>query len=373
MSTGENEQSLRAVIDLFRKASVVILVLHFLVSCYAAFKEWHLTHPLVERVLLNIASTGLFANSYLSKLIALGLLIVSLMGTRGKKDIKAKPSSIVFYIIFGVAFYWGGIVWFYFNISVTATAVTYIATTSLGYLSILSAGARLSRLIKVKMRDDIFNQENETFPQEERLLENPYSVNLPAKYRYKGKVRQMWINLINGARMCLVLGSPGAGKTYFIIRHIIKQKIERRQFPGMLLYDFKYDDLAKIAYNSWLKAKHLYKVVPRFFIINFDEPINRCNPLEPSSMRDITDATESSRTILLGLNFQWIQKTGDFFVESPINFVTAIIWFLRKYKDGKYCTLPHVIELMQMEYDDLFPVLGTEPEIEVLIGQRPSI
>ncbi|MFX9081406.1 conjugal transfer protein TraG, partial [Acinetobacter baumannii] len=71
-------------------------------------------------------------------------------------------------------------------------------------------------------------------------------------------------------------------------------------------------------------------------------------------MNDITDATESARTILLGLNREWINKQGDFFVESPINFVTAIIWFLRKYADGKYCTLPHVIELMQAEYDELF-------------------
>ncbi|WP_317132134.1 type IV secretory system conjugative DNA transfer family protein [Sphingobacterium phlebotomi] len=79
-------------------------------------------------------------------------------------------------------------------------------------------------------------------------------------------------------------------------------------------------------------------------------------------MTDITDATESSRTIMLGLNREWIKKAGDFFVESPINFLTAIIWFLRKYKDGKYCTLPHCIELMMVPYDQLFPVLRTEED-----------
>jgi len=85
-------------------------------------------------------------------------------------------------------------------------------------------------------------------------------------------------------------------------------------------------------------------------------------------MFDITDATEASRSIMMGLNREWIKQQGDFFVESPINFVTAIIWFLKKYKSGKYCTLPHVIELMQVEYEKLFPVLKTEPEIEVLIN-----
>jgi type IV secretory pathway TraG/TraD family ATPase VirD4 len=85
-------------------------------------------------------------------------------------------------------------------------------------------------------------------------------------------------------------------------------------------------------------------------------------------MTDITDASESSRTIMLGLNREWIKKQGDFFVESPINFVTAVIWFLKKYRGGKFCTLPHVIELMQVEYPKLFSVLRTEPEIEVLIN-----
>ena len=85
-------------------------------------------------------------------------------------------------------------------------------------------------------------------------------------------------------------------------------------------------------------------------------------------MTDITDATEAARTIMLGLNREWIKKQGDFFVESPINFLTAVIWYLRKYKDGAYCTLPHVIELMQVEYQYLFAILNREPEIEVLIN-----
>ena len=138
----------------------------------------------------------------------------------------------------------------------------------------------------------------------------------------------------------------------------------------MFVYDFKYDDLSKSAYN-WLQAnKNKFKNPPSFYAINFDDLScsHRCNPLDPMAMHDITDATESARTILLGLNREWIKKQGDFFVESPINFVTAIIWFLRCYENGKYCTLPHAIELMQADYDDLLPVLNTVPEIEVLVN-----
>jgi type IV secretory pathway TraG/TraD family ATPase VirD4 len=128
--------------------------------------------------------------------------------------------------------------------------------------------------------------------------------------------------------------------------------------------------LTKIAYNKLRQYKANYPVVPKFYVINFDDldRTHRCNPLDPQNMTDITDATEASRTIMLGLNREWIRKQGDFFVESPINFLTAIIWYLRKYQDGKYCTLPHVIELMQTEYDQLFAVLWEEDEIRVLIN-----
>lgn len=365
MSTGENEQSLRAIIDFLRKGSVVMLVLHFYVFCYAAFKEWGLSAGIVERILLSLAGTGLFNNLHITKLIALFLLAISLVGSRGKKDEKISARDIAFYITGGLALYFSSIFFFYLRADLQAVAIGYIAVTTAAFLLILAGGARLSRLIKLNLGKDIFNKENETFPQEERLLENEYSVNLPARYRYKKQIRDMWINLINGFRMCLIIGSPGAGKTYFCVRHIIKQNIQKQY--SMLLYDFKYDDLAKIAYNAWLKYKHLYPIPPKFYVINFDEPINRCNPLEPSTMRDITDATESARTILLGLNMQWIRKTGDFFVESPINFLTAVIWFLKKYKDGRYCTLPHAIELMQADYKQLFPVLSAVDELEIFV------
>jgi len=85
-------------------------------------------------------------------------------------------------------------------------------------------------------------------------------------------------------------------------------------------------------------------------------------------MEDVTDAAESARTIMLGLNREWIKKQGDFFVESAVNFVTAVIWYLRRYEDGRYCTLPHVIELIQVDYERLFAVLQEQKEIEALIS-----
>lgn len=367
-TTGENENDLRKIMDMTRYAGIFILLLHFYFYCYVAFKAWKLTASITDRLLFNIGQTGLFRHTYTSKFIALGLLAVSLLGSQGRKNEKLRWQRIAVLAGSGIALYFAASGVFYIGCTVAITAGLYMLVCSGGFLLVLSGGAQLSRLIKVKMAGDIFNEMNETFPQEERLLNNEYSINLPASYNLKGKTRRSWINIINPFRGVLVTGSPGAGKSWFVIQHIMKQHIEKGF--AMFIYDFKFDDLSKIAYNWLLRNEKSYPVKPKFYVINFDNlsQSHRCNPLDPYAMHDITDATESARAILLGLNKDWISKQGDFFVESPINFVTAIIWFLRKYKDGIYCTLPHAIELMQADYEDLLPVLNTEPEIEVLVN-----
>lgn len=368
MHTGENEQGLRKILDFTRLSAMIILFLHFYFYCYQAFKVWGWTAELSDNLVSNIHGSGLFDNFNRSKFIALGLLIISLIGAKGKKQESIRIKTAAAYIIIGLLLYFGSYWLLKSNSTIETVAIIYTSITVLGFLLILSGGTLLSRLIKLKLNKDIFNQLNETFPQEERLLQNEFSINLPAQYNLKGKMRKSWINVINPFRSFLVSGSPGSGKSWFVIQHVIKQHIEKGFC--MFIYDFKYDDLSRIAYNHLQGNKSRYKKVPGFYTINFDDlsTTHRCNPLDPSTMFDITDATESSRTIMMGLNREWIKKQGDFFVESPINFVTAVIWFLKKYDQGKYCTLPHVIELMQVDYEKLFPVLKTIPEIEVLIN-----
>ncbi|HRP30298.1 MAG TPA: conjugal transfer protein MobC [Ginsengibacter sp.] len=369
VQTGENEQALRKILDMTRLISIVILMIHFYYYCYAAFLEWGLISTFSDRILGNIYRTGLFSYFSKSKLIALGFLMISLLGARGWKDEKLSYKTAFAYLITGLLLYFSSYLSLMPGLAVSAKASIYMGMTAVGFLLVLSGGTLLSRIIKSKFNNnDIFNRENETFPQEERFLENEYSINLPARYQLKNKVRKSWINIINPFRALMVLGTPGSGKSYFVIRHVITQHI-RKGFT-MFVYDFKFDDLTRIAYNTWLKNKHKYTKAPQFFVINFDDLTrsHRCNPLEPSAMTDITDAAESARTILMGLNREWIKRQGDFFVESPINFLTAIIWYLKKYQNGEFCTLPHVIELMQVDYDSLFTLLRTEKEIEVLIN-----
>ena len=368
MNTGEDIQSLRKIIDFTRLISIFILAIHFYICCYRAFSAWGLTASITDKIVGNVAKTGLFTGFLAAKIAALVCLIVSLVGAKGRKDEKLKLTPICWLIGIGLTVYFASTLALYMQLDAILLALLYILLTSLGYLLVLTGGVRLSRLIKSHLDSDIFNNLAETFPQEERMLENEYSINLPAKYRLKDKIRDSWINIINPFRGLLVAGTPGSGKSYFVIRHLIEQHIKKGF--SMFLYDFKFDDLSKLAYNMLLKYRGNYKVQPQFYVINFDDlcRTHRCNPLDPQSMEDITDATEASRTIMLGLNRDWIKKQGDFFVESPINFLTAIIWYLRRYEDGKYCTLPHVIELMQADYDQLFAVLYQQEEIRVLIN-----
>ncbi|MET4141657.1 conjugal transfer protein MobC [Pedobacter sp. UYP1] len=368
MNTGEDIQSLRKITEFTRLISIFIISMHFYLCCYLAFKQWGWTAEITDKIIQNISKTGLFNGLLRPKLASLLFLSIALFGVNGKKEEKIHIKKILAYLIAGLLFYFISILWFYLNAKPSIIAIAYIGTTSLGYILILMGGGLLSRVIKDKLNKDIFNEENETFPQEERILENEFSINLPAKYKLRNKIRDSWINIINPFRGILITGTPGAGKTYFVIRHIINQHLKKGF--SMFIYDFKFDDLSKIAYNGLLRYQGNYKIKPKFYVINFDDldRTHRCNPLDPQSMDDITDAAEASRTIMMGLNKDWLKRSGDFFVESPINFLTAIIWYLRKYQNGKYCTLPHVIELMQAEYGPLFAVLQEEEEIKALIN-----
>ena len=188
--TGENEQGLRKIIDLTRFASIFILVLHFYYFCYQAFEQWEITSTITDRLMKNISQTGLFETVLFSKLIAVGLLIISLLGAQGKKDEKINKRSIAAYLLIGLLLFFGSSWFFRLNETIETVAIVYMLVTGIGFLLILAGGNLLSRLIKLNMGDDVFNSLNETFPQEERLLTNEYSINLPARYNLKGRIRK---------------------------------------------------------------------------------------------------------------------------------------------------------------------------------------
>jgi len=368
MQTGENEQALTKILDMTRMISILLLLLHFYFYCYAAFHDWRLTSRISDRILANLVRTGLFNQFHHSKLLAILFLIISLVGAKGKKDRKVTYRIALGVLAAGLILFFAGYFLLGLHSNHETKAILYMASTALGYLFILTGGTYFSRIFRHTGSNDPFGRRDMGFPQEERLLTNEYSINIPAEYVYQGKTRCSWINIINPFRGLLILGNPGSGKTYFVIQHIIKQQIQKGF--SMVVYDFKYDDLSRIAYNYFLKHKEVFPGQSGFYNIAFDDLActHRCNPLAAPTLFEITDAAESARTILLGLNKQWVEHQGEFFQESAISFVTALIWFLRQYKQGKFCTWPHVIELAQVNYRKLFSILRTQPEIGALIN-----
>ncbi len=189
-TTGENEQGLRKIVDLTRFASIFILLLHFYYFCYAAFDQWEIKSTITDRLMTNIMHTGLFSNQHTSKFLAIGLLVISLFGAQGKKDEKINWKSIAAYLLIGFFTFFGSHLLFHLNSSIETIAIVYILTTGIGFLLILAGGNLLSRLIRLNLSNDVFNSLNETFPQEERLLTNEYSINLTARYNLKGRIRK---------------------------------------------------------------------------------------------------------------------------------------------------------------------------------------
>ena len=364
----QQEDDLRAlakIMDFLRAVSIILVVAHLYWYCYEAIKLWEMNIGVVDRILMNFHRTaGLFGNMLYTKLFALVLMGLSCLGTKGVKEEHITWAKI--WAFMGVGFVFFFLNWWILALPlpIEANVALYTFTITVGYVCLLMAGLYMSRLLKNNLMEDVFNQENESFMQETRLLENEYSVNLPTRFYYRKKWNKGWINVVNPFRAVSVLGTPGSGKSYAITNNFIKQQIEKGF--AIYCYDFKYPDLSTIVYNHLLHHSNGYKVKPRFYVINFDDlrRSHRCNPIHPDFMSDISDAYESAYTIMLNLNKTWVQKQGDFFVESPIVLFAAIIWYLRIFEDGRYCTFPHAIEFLCRKYEDIFPILTSYPELE---------
>ncbi|WP_337536984.1 conjugal transfer protein MobC [Segatella sp.] len=365
MAQEDDLRALGKIMDFLRAVSIILAIMNVYWYCYEAMHIWGVTIGVVDRILINFNRTcGLFHSILYTKLFSLLLLALSCLGTKGVKAEKMSWNRI--WTVLAVGFFLFFLNWWILLLPVSnlGNATLYIFTMTAGYICLLMGGLWMSRLLKHNLMEDVFNNENESFMQETKLMENEYSVNLPTRFYYKKKWQRGWINVVNPFRATIVLGTPGSGKSFAVVNNYIKQQIEKGY--SMYIYDFKFPDLSTIAYNHMMNHQNGYKVKPQFYVINFDDPrrSHRCNPIHPDFMSDISDAYESAYTIMLNLNKTWVQKQGDFFVESPIILFAAIIWYLRIYKNGKYCTFPHAIELLNRRYEDVFPILTSYPELE---------
>ena len=315
----QNEDDLRGlakVMDFMRAISILFVVINIYWFCYQSFRQWGINIGVVDKILLNFQRTaGLFSNILYTKLFSVVFLALSCLGTKGVKEEKITWNKIYVFLTIGFILFFLNWWLLVLPLPLAANTALYIFTMTAGYLSLLAAGVWISRLLKNNLMDDVFNLENESFAQETRLIENEYSVNLRSRFYYKKKWNDGWINVVAIFRACIVVGNPGSGKSFCVVNQFIKQQIEKGF--AMYLYDYKFPDLSEIAYNHLLNHSDGYKVKPKFYIINFDDPrkSHRCNPINPAFMTDISDAYEASYTIMLNLNRSWITKQGDFYNE----------------------------------------------------------
>ncbi len=348
----------------FRFFSYLLLFLTMYISQLDFFIQKGVYIPEFSPMLEKIMRLDFLAGPVISKLSCLGFLVVTCIGTRGKKDRELKVSSLVAYILNGMLLYWGSLL-FSHNLP-----IVYLLCSFFGFVMLNIGFDNISKLINVNLMKDRFNLENESFPQEQSLITNEFSVNLSMLYQHRNKEHEGWINIVNPFRGTMVIGTPGSGKSYSVVLPFIRQHLGKGF--ALCVYDFKYPDLSLVTYNHYLRAKKKGKLPENtcFYVINFDDIRKsfRCNPLAPELMESTIDAFESSRTVLYNLNREWIRKQGEFFSESAVSFFAAVIWFLKKYRDGEFCTLPHAIELLQLDYDDLFEVLSREKDVTNIIN-----
>ena len=365
MNQEDDLRALSKIMDFLRAVAILLVIINIYWYCYETITLWKINIGVVDKILMNFQrEAGLFNSTLFTKFGAILLLAISCLGIRGVANEKITWTKVWTLMSIGTLFFFFN--WWLLNLPLPIVANTglYIIAMTVGFICLMMSGLYMSRLLKTDLMADVFNHENESFQQETKLMENEYSVNLPTKFYYKKKWNDGWINVVNPFRASIVLGTPGSGKSYAIVNNYIKQQIEKGF--SMYVYDFKFDDLSTIAYNHLLQHQDKYEIMPKFYVINFDDPrkSHRCNPINPAFMTDISDAYESAYTIMLNLNKTWIQKQGDFFVESPIILLAAIIWYLKLYEDGKYCTFPHAIELLNKKYTDIFPILTSYRELE---------
>jgi hypothetical protein len=357
----------RSISNLSTAIGVVLLMLHFYDANLGMFLDMGLHSIFTDRLFLAIVKTGLFNSPNYSKWLALLSLLIGIIAAEKRKAPGGSWKKYCVRLGLGLLGYW------LVDVGNTdgkdpAGYIIYDGFTLviLGWI-LHSAGQLLRHIPLPWATNDPFGRQVRSFPQQQKPLRNPWSLHLEGIYEDRGIPKKMWINLVNPRRGVLILGAPGSGKSYFIIGPLIRQLMEKRM--AMLIYDFKFDTLSKLAYTHFLAQRQYYPAGTKFYCINFSEveKSHRCNVLAPETLQWVSDALGISRTILLSVNKSWIEQQGNFFPESAINLFGAVIWFLREYREGIYCTLPHAIELTSMDYKDLFDVLETNKSIGTII------
>lgn len=329
--------------------------------------------PLVDRLM----QFPIYQNLVYSKLSILLAICLAAIGTRSKKELSLDPKKqIVFPLLLGFGFFLGAL--YFYSMEARAIILPYTSwpdlafgiSSLLGAVLIHTALDNVSKLIKSGLGKDEWNIEGESFMQEKKKRETPYSVNIPMQFYYKKRIHKGWINIVNPFRGTLLIGTPGSGKSFSVVNPFIRQMIAKGY--TMCLYDFKFPDLSQIAYYHYLLAKQKGKIPNyRFLVVNLDqvEYSRRLNPLKREYIQTLADASETAEAIVESL--QKTESTGGsdkFFTQSAVNFLASSIYFVSRHQDGKHSTFAHLLAFLNRTYEEIFTCLSSFPELESLLS-----
>lgn len=337
--------------------------------------------PFLTKILQKLSKMGIVYPPRNAKFVTIFLIALVAIGTKAKKNKDLDiTKSIVIPILVGLTTIFSAL---FFVVEAGNTElpkflpylsiyqIIYAALSFVGAIMLQQGADNISKYMKQKMGKDRWNVEEESFAQNTEKVETPTSVNIPYLFRFNKKTNQGWINL-NPFRGTMVIGTPGSGKTFGIINPAIRQMIAKGF--SLCIYDFKFPDLAQIAYYHYqLKKRNDPSYKHAFHVINLNEveKSKRVNPFKKEYVRTLAEAQEMAESMVSSL-----QKGGSsggggsdaFFTQSAINFLSSCIYFFATYENGKYSDLPHILSFMNRSYKEIFDTLFTNEEIFSLLS-----
>ncbi len=348
------DTKVKPLFSMFVLMSGALLLLMLYYYAYPMWAGFGLRSRLTDSLMLTLYHNGSFENPYAVRFVCLFFCTIGVIIRTGRsenfpwKDILI-PLGIGLVLFFTAPLM--GNRWLFVLASFTGFALYFVGAIRLG---------RKYRSFDANLPDywDIFQQCEE-------LMENQYSINIPMTYQYKGIRHQGYINVVNPFRGSMVIGTPGSGKSYSIYGPFIRQMIQKGY--SMFVYDYKFPDLTTRVMNELMDNYDSYgEIKPRMYVVNFDDPLysHRFNPMHPRYLQDPIDATEIAEVILKNANRE-NAKGEDFFTMSARCYIDLLIWFLKIYKGGIYCTFPHLIELMGQDYREVLDVIQKFEELDV--------
>lgn len=337
--------------------------------------------PVVSELLGKFSKTRFFYPPVNAKFTTVLLIALVAVGTRAKKKIDLNiAKDIITPILLGLMMIFGSLI--FLNEAennnlpkiippLNFYQIVYALLSFMGALIAQMGADNISKLMQQKMGKDRWNTEEESFAQNQSLIVKDTSVNIPYLFRYNKKTNKGWINL-NPFRGTMVIGTPGSGKSFGVINPAIRQMVAKGFC--LCIYDFKFPDLAQIAYYHFLLRKSAdpnYR--HQFHVINLNqiEKSKRVNPLKKEYIRTLAEAQEMAESMVSSLQKGGASSGGGseaFFTQSAINFLSSSIYFFANYDNGKYSDLPHILSFMNRSYKEIFDLLFTNEEIFSLLS-----